>query len=796
MNTAENTYGAEQIKILEGLQAVRKRPAMYIGDISTFGLHHLVIEVVDNSIDEAMAGFCNNIEVKIHIDESVSIEDDGRGIPTEKHPERDISSAEVVMTVLHAGGKFEGEGYKISGGLHGVGISVVNALSENLELEIRRDGHVFTQKYEKGLPMAPLKNIGKAENTGTKIRFKPDSGIFEETIFKFDHLSQRLRELAFLNSGLRIVIIDERTGKKHEFFYEGGIASFIKYLNRNMQSLFDNPIYAKKLKESTTVELAILYNDGYKEDVFTFVNNIRTPEGGTHLAGFRAALTRSINLYAVKNKLFKKEKQALSGDDVREGLSAVLSIKMIDPQFEGQTKAKLGNSEIKGLVETTVKETLDTFFEENPKVAKLIVQKAIIAADARDAARKAKDLTRRKNVLEFTSLPGKLADCQERDPALCELYIVEGDSAGGSAKQGRERKYQAILPLKGKILNVEKARYDRMLASDEIRTIIQALGGGGAAELFDIEKIRYHKIIIMTDADVDGSHIRTLLLTFFYRHMEEIIKRGHLFIAQPPLFKIAKGKKEQYIKDEKELNEYLLKEGTKDVSVRVKNGGLELKSGELQECLKLFSEYLRILEKLSNKGYPGEVIRVLLQENVKDKEFFTERKNMEKLLSKMKMANGKNRVIEDSKHGGFAFECYNPQSGATNLVNWDIIATAEYGRGLELKKKVEKWDGAPYVVIGKSGPSLEFSTKSELIEHVIATAKEGITLQRYKGLGEMNPEQLWETTMDPAVRTLLQVHIDDAVEANDIFSLLMGEQVEPRREFIYRHALEVKNLDV
>ena len=794
METVNTKYGAEQIKILEGLEAVRKRPAMYIGDVSERGLHHLVYEVVDNAIDEAMAGHCKNINVVIHSDESISVEDDGRGIPVEIHPDRGVSTAEVVLTVLHAGGKFEGDGYKISGGLHGVGVSVVNALAEFLELEIRRDGAVWTQRYEKGDPKAPLKKIGEATGHGTKVRFSPDGTIFEKTIFNFDYLSLRLRELAFLNSGIRIKIVDERTDKEHDFFYEGGIVSFVKYINRTKTTLFPDPIYMKREKGTTTIEFSMIYNDGYKEDVFSYVNNINTPEGGTHLTGFRAALTRSINQYATASKLLKKD-QSITGDDVREGLCAVISVKMMNPQFEGQTKSKLGNSEIKGVTESIVKETLDTFFEENPQTAKMIIQKSMIASDAREAAKRARDLTRRKGVLEFSSLPGKLADCQEKDPKLCELYIVEGDSAGGSAKQGRERRYQAILPLKGKILNVEKARFDKMLASQEIRTLITAIGGGAGAEDFDINKIRYHKIILMTDADVDGSHIRTLLLTFFYRHMEDVIKRGYLFIAQPPLFKIAKGKNERYIKDEKELNTHLLKEATASLSVTLADGK-KLVGEELLNKVNLMSDYLGQVDRLVGKGHPEELLRALHRAGVNNKEFFTKQENLEKVMNGCEGSSAKNRIVPHVEHGGFAFDWFNPKTGVHSLINWDIITTAEYQKGMELKNKIKGTLTPPFTIEEKGKEPQECTDIRALVDRILAAAREGMYVQRYKGLGEMNPEQLWETTMDPAKRTLLQVQVEDAVEANDIFSLLMGELVEPRRDFIYRHALEVRNLDV
>jgi DNA gyrase subunit B len=795
MEKIETNYGADQIKILEGLEAVRKRPAMYIGDISVTGLHHLVYEVVDNSIDEAMAGHCTSIEIVINTDESISIKDDGRGIPTDIHPDRGVSTTEVVLTVLHAGGKFGGEGYKISGGLHGVGVSVVNALSEKLDLEVRREGSVYTQTYRKGVPEAPLKKIGEATSTGTLIRFKPDAGILEETIFNFDYLSQRLRELAFLNSGIKILIKDDRTEKEHEFFYEGGIKSFIKYLNKNKQALFPEPAYVNKSKGTTSVEVALLYNDGYKEDVFTFVNNIRTPEGGTHLAGFRAALTRSINQYAVKNRLLRKDK-GITGDDVREGLSAVVSVKMVDPQFEGQTKSKLGNSEIKGTVEGFVKEALDTFMEENPATAKTIINKAVLASDAREAAKKARELTRRKTLMEFSSLPGKLSDCQERDPALCELYIVEGDSAGGSAKGGRDRKNQAILPIRGKILNVEKARFDKVLSSNEIRTLFTAIGGGIGADDFNIEKVRYHKIILMTDADVDGSHIRTLLLTFFYRQMEEIVKRGFLYIAQPPLYKVAKGKEEKYIKDDNDLRSHLLMLGTKGRTLKTGSKGNVLKEGEFFDCVSAMTEYFGKLDMLVKKGYPLEILGALIKNGVKDKEFFAQKENLEKLFDSLGDKDEKSKIVKDKDHGGFAFDWFDKKSGLFSRVNWDIIMAPEYTKGLELKKKIVVWDNAPFTVNGGKEGDTVLKSKRELIDFVMKNAKEGAAMQRYKGLGEMNPEQLWETTMNPETRTLLKVQIEDDVEADSVFTLLMGELVEPRREFINTNALHVKNLDI
>lgn len=790
----ETSYDAESIKILEGLEAVRKRPAMYIGDTGEKGLHHLVFEVVDNSIDEAMAGYCNNVEVTIHIDNSVTVVDDGRGIPVGMHPEAGKSAAEVVMTTLHAGGKFEKNAYKVSGGLHGVGISVVNALSSVFDLEIRRDGKVYTQSYRKGDPQAPLKEMGEATGAGTKITFKPDEDIFIETTYNFDYLSERLRELSYLNRGIRITITDERSDKKREFHYEGGIVSFIEYLNRNKNPLFSPPIYINAEKNSVSLELALMYNDGYKEDVFSFANNIHTKEGGTHLSGFRSALTRSVNAYASSKKLLKGD-VTITGDDVREGLTAVITVKIPEPQFEGQTKTKLGNSEVQGLVTQAVNEELATYFEENPREAKIIVTKSITASQAREAAKRARDLTRRKGVLESSTLPGKLSDCQEKDPALCEIFIVEGDSAGGSAKQGRDRKYQAILPLRGKILNVEKARLDKMLNSEQIRILFTALGGGIGRDDFDVNKMRYHKIILMTDADVDGSHIRTLLLTLFHRHMEEVIKRGYLYIAQPPLYKVSKGKKERYINNDKELENHLLYVGLLGKKLIVEDG-TTIEGKTLVTVIQKMIEYAKLEEKLVSRGYPKSVIEKMLDEEIVDKEFFLDEENLKKLAEPLTDAEHETSTRADEEHGGYALEWYDKKAGQKRTINWDLVISVEYQRLHSIRRTLEAYDKPPFILNGDKKETISLKDKNSLLVHVAKASKEGVNIQRYKGLGEMNADQLWETTMDPEKRNLLQVRIDDAVEADNIFTLLMGEQVEPRREFIQTHALEVRHLDI
>ncbi len=784
-------YGAEQIKVLEGLEAVRKRPAMYIGSTASQGLHHLVYEIVDNSIDEALAGYCDLVQVSINIDGSVTVVDNGRGIPTDMHP-TGKSAAEVVLTVLHAGGKFDNESYKVSGGLHGVGVSVVNALSTTLQLEIRRDGKIYRQDYSRGVPEEPLKVCGETKKRGTKITFFPDATIFETTEFSFDVLSQRLRELAFLNAGVRIIIKDERVDKEHEFYYEGGISSFVEYLNRNRTAIHPKPIYFKGEKSGIEMEVSMQYNDSYDEKIFSFANNINTHEGGTHLIGFKAALTRTMNSYAAANNLLKNVKVAISGDDLREGLTAVISVKIPQPQFEGQTKTKLGNSEVKGFVETLVNEKLAMYLEENPQVAKRVLEKSIEAARAREAARKARDLTRRKGALEIGTLPGKLADCQEKDPALCELFLVEGDSAGGSAKQGRDRKYQAILPLKGKILNVEKSRFDKMISSQEIRTLIAALGTGIGKDDFDIAKLRYHRIIVMTDADVDGSHILTLLLTFFFRQMHELVERGHLYIAQPPLYKIKRGKKEQYLKNEAALQNYLLEEGTENMTLTLDNGERALRGKQIIPVLKQVIDYRTVFDKVVRKGLNEELVKLMVAVNARNgfEEFSDLAPHFEKI-----------KGIEP----GFDYDV-NDKRAVVKLGNLrirldrhslDVLTSYEYTLLFENYKKMRASLGVGTGVISSEGKDLlATEIPEEMLGYFLDTAKKGLYIQRYKGLGEMNPEQLWETTMHPDNRLLLQVKIEDMVEAEEIFTVLMGDQVEPRRDFIEKNALNVSNLDI
>lgn len=796
MNDKTN-YEASSIQVLEGLDAVRKRPAMYIGSTSIQGLHHLVYEVVDNSIDESLAGYCDEIIVNINDDNSVTVEDNGRGIPVDIIEKHQKSAAEVVMTILHAGGKFDdkGEGaYKVSGGLHGVGVSVVNALSHKLELEIRRNGKIYRQSYLKGIPVQPLSQYGETIKRGTKITFWPDSDIFETLNFSFDTLSQRLRELAFLNAGVRIKITDERSQKTHNFMYEGGICSFVEYLNRAKSSLHPSPIYFKGIKDGAEIEIAIQYNDSYDEKIFTFANNINTHEGGTHLSGFKASLTRTMNTYATSNNLLKNIKVAISGDDLREGIAAVISVKIPDPQFEGQTKTKLGNSEIKGAVEALMNDKLSTYLEENPQVAKKILEKGIDAARAREAARKARDLTRRKGALEGLSLPGKLADCQEKDPALCEIYLVEGDSAGGSAKQGRDRRYQAILPLKGKILNVEKARFDKLLTSNEIKTLITAMGTGIGKDDFDLSKLRYHRIIIMTDADVDGSHIRTLLLTFFFRQMPEIVERGHLYIAQPPLYKIKRGKKEIYLKDDETLVEYLLETGTEGIVFEMDNGQKTLRGKQIIPMLRNIIDYNTHFDKIVNKGIPSEILKIFIKGKIKNG--FADNESLEPLAHELSQVepNAKYEVLSDPDR--ILIKLGNLHARIDRQIV-EILSTHEYKLLSQSYKTVEDICRTGKVVIKtESKEEQDVDDRQELLNYVLARAKKGQYIQRYKGLGEMNPDQLWETTMNAEQRVLLQVTIEDAVRADEIFTVLMGDQVEPRREFIEMNALNVANLDV
>jgi len=787
-------YQADSIKVLEGLSAVRKRPAMYIGSTGPSGLHHLVYEIVDNSIDEALAGHCDEVKVIIHIDNSITVVDNGRGIPVDLHKGQQRSAAEVVMTVLHAGGKFDSDSYKVSGGLHGVGVSVVNALSSRLELEIRRDGKVYRQTYERGVPMYPLKEDGTTSRRGTRVLFWPDHEIFETTEFSFETLSQRLRELAFLNAGVKIHILDERSDKSHDFHYEGGICSFVEYLNRAKTPLHPKPIFCTGSKEGVEIEVAIQYNDSYDEKIFSFANNINTHEGGTHLIGFKAALTRTMNTYATSNNLLKNIKTTISGDDLREGMTAVISVKVPDPQFEGQTKTKLGNSEIKGLVETLLNERLATYLEENPGVARKILEKGIEAARAREAARKARDLTRRKGALDGLSLPGKLADCQEKDPALCELYLVEGDSAGGSAKQGRDRRYQAILPLKGKILNVEKARFDKMLSSNEIRTLITAMGTSIGKDDFDIAKLRYHRIIIMTDADVDGSHIRTLLLTFFFRQMVALVERGNLYIAQPPLYKAKRGKKELYLKDDLALREYLLNEGVEGLNIEMEKSGKVIRGKQIIPTLRNIIEYNEHFDKMLNKGINLEVLKIFVRGKLQNG--FSDLTDLTPLAEKLR------QLAPDA-----SFEVFNDpprilftQGNVRARIDQKILESLsmyEYKLLIQSYRQVEDiCDGETATISSEGKVEAIVDDRQKILDFILSRAKKGQYIQRYKGLGEMNPDQLWETTMDPEKRVLLQVKIEDAVAADEIFTVLMGDQVEPRRAFIEQNALNVSNLDV
>ena len=820
-------YGADQIKVLEGLEAVRKRPAMYIGSTGTPGLHHLVYEIVDNSIDEALAGFCDQVNVTIHIDNSITVVDNGRGIPVDPMPDG-RSAAEVVLTVLHAGGKFENSAYKVSGGLHGVGVSVVNALSERLDLEIWRNGQVYQMTFERGTPTTALEVTGTTEKRGTKVTFKADPQIFETTEYSFDTLAQRLRELAFLNGGILITLDDERDGKSHRFQYEGGIVSFVEHLNKNKANVNDKPIFMKGAKDGIEAEIALQWNDSYTELVFTFANNINTHEGGTHLSGFRAALTRTINAYAAKSNLAKDLKDAsISGDDIREGLTGVISVKIPQPQFEGQTKTKLGNTEVKGIVEAIVNDRLGQYLEENPAVAKRIIGKAVDAARAREAARKARDLVRRKGALDGSSLPGKLADCQERDPAHSELYIVEGESAGGSAKQGRDRKFQAILPIKGKILNVEKARFDKMLGSDEIKTMIAALGTGIGVEDFDIEKLRYHRVIIMTDADVDGSHIRTLLLTFFYRQMPQLIDRGHIYIAQPPLFRAKRGRSETFIKDERELDTFLMRRAVESRVVTLADGS-EMAGDQLERNLQRMIAFRGLLQKVTRRGNPPDIVSMLIQQDARDKSFFDQREKLDVIAARMTTPLRNVSVKRDDEHSAFALDVDDrtqgyPQGytiGPTFVssgeyrtllnayrdiqdVRFPVVVKAMEAAAAEEEPAAEAAEAVPGAAAapatpraGRKDTDTTLHNVDEFVDFFIAAGKKGVAVNRYKGLGEMNPDTLWQTTMDPSIRTLLQVRAEDHAEADQMFTTLMGDQVEPRRKFIEDNALDVRNLDV
>jgi DNA gyrase subunit B len=800
-----STYSAEQIKVLEGLEAVRKRPAMYIGGTGPEGLHHLVYEVVDNSVDEALAGFCDRIDATIHLDNSVTVVDNGRGIPVDIHEPTGRPAVEVVLTTLHAGGKFDSSAYKVAGGLHGVGVSVVNALSEWLEVEIWRDGKRYLQRYERGKPAGELEEVGKARKSGTRITFSPDGEIFADRAFSLDTLSNRLRELAFLNKGLRIVLVDERVQQTREFYYSGGIKAFVELLNENKTVLHPKPIYIEEARNGTVVEIAIQYNDGYSETVFSFANNINTHDGGTHLIGFRSALTRTINSYAAGRDLLKNLKATLTGDDIREGLTAVISVKLSNPQFEGQTKARLNNPDMKGLVETIVNEKLGEFLEENPGIGRRIVEKVAEAARAREAARRAKELARRKGPLNDDELPGKLADCSEKDPALCELYLVEGDSAGGSAKQGRDRRFQAILPLRGKILNTERARIDKMLSSAEIRVMISALGAGIDPE-FDISKLRYHRIIIMTDADVDGEHIRTLLLTFFFRHLRQVVDGAHLYIAQPPLYRVKRGKTERYLKDNRAMEEFLLEAAADSLKVHAGAEGAAFSGQRLVGLLRKMATWQTCRRVLERRGRNPEIVEALIgiggigRGGLKDQDKVA--RILERLLKALRTQDGRNARAEGEIEWDEDQEAYRlvitlGEGGAqeSSAIDQALVGSAEY-RELDAAVTALKGLGRPPFRIEADGETAEATSWTELHEKALALAKKGMTIQRYKGLGEMNPEQLWQTTMNPETRTLLRVTVQDALAAERIFTTLMGEQVEPRRQFIEEHAPEAANLDI
>jgi DNA gyrase subunit B len=800
-------YNADSITVLKGLEAVRKRPGMYIGDTDDgTGLHHMVYEVVDNSVDEALAGFCSRVDVIIHYDSSVTVEDDGRGMPVDMHPTEKRPTPEVIMTVLHAGGKFNKDSYKVSGGLHGVGVSVVNALSEWVKLEIRREGKVYYQEYRQGAPSTEFKSIGVTDRRGTKVTFKPDPAVFKGTDYSFEILSQRLRELSYLNRGLHITIRDERAPDKfHDFHFQGGIASFVKDLNTNKTVIHDEPITVVDEKDGIGVEISLQWNDSFQEQLYSFTNNIKNKDGGAHVTGFRQALTRTVNAYGQEKNLLKDAKQGLSGDDLREGLTAVISVKHPDPKFNNQPKDKLVSSEVTGIVAAVVNEKLGKFFEEHPKEAKQVILKAVIAARAREAARKAREMVQRKGALELSSLPGKLADCQERDPSKCELYLVEGESAGGSAKQGRERKFQAILPLKGKILNVERARLDKVLGSQEIATLITALGCGIGQDT-DIAKLRYHRIIIMTDADVDGSHIRTLLLTFFYRQYPQFFDkdREFLYIAQPPLYKVKKGKKELYLKNEQALEDFVVRSAVEEI--RVGDGGKLLEGDDAAEFVRRVLRYVRVLELLDKRA-DSRIVDALVQAADLARGDLADPARLEKTLSEKvqpylatrytDLANVKFELKPDAEHGGVVIRVPARLGSARKATDIDFafLVTPEYEELRRLREELGKAASAPYV-LERGGDRSEFLLLENLARAIDEIGRKGLQIQRYKGLGEMNAEQLWETTMNPEKRTLLKVSIQDAPEAEKIFTTLMGDLVEPRREFIEKNALNVRNLDV